>query len=202
MPPRPWRHASPALVAQSLGVAPSISSPAANCRRPRRAPPYARWTFLEEILCRLQSHSADNLRMERGKGFFGRTQSETERRRTLARTYYDFEVECRVQGRGDPAFVYDEEHDLFRFPRQFAFSREQADRAFLKRRGRLQGARRRPVPPLRPQGRLPLLRLRSAGLADGPEAGGLTADLTAARAVIGRHAATSGGARPPNTRVA
>jgi hypothetical protein len=29
--------------------------------------------------------------------------SETERRRTLARTFYDFEMECRDQGWGDPA---------------------------------------------------------------------------------------------------
>jgi hypothetical protein len=36
--------------------------------------------------------------MERGKEFFGRRRSETERRKILARTYYDFEVECREQG--------------------------------------------------------------------------------------------------------
>jgi hypothetical protein len=57
---------------------------------------------------------AHNRCMERGKGFFGRRLSEAERRKILVRTYYDFEVECRRQGWGDPAFVYDEEKDLFR----------------------------------------------------------------------------------------
>lgn len=35
--------------------------------------------------------------------------SETELRKSRARTLYDFEVECRKQGWGDPAFIYDEE---------------------------------------------------------------------------------------------
>ena len=78
--------------------------------------------------------------MERDKGFFGRRRPEAERRRTLARTYYDFGVECRAQGWGDPAFVYDEEHDLFRFTDgRFAFSREHSDWGLLKKRGRLKG---------------------------------------------------------------
>ena len=72
--------------------------------------------------------------MEHGGGFFG------QRRRTLARTYYDFEMECRCQGWGDPAFVYDEEKDLFRWTDgRFAFSREHADWALLRKRGRLRG---------------------------------------------------------------
>ena len=78
--------------------------------------------------------------MERGKGFFERGQrsSEAERRRTLARTHYELEVECRRQDWGDPAFVYDEEHDLFRFTDgKFAFSREHADWELLRKRGRL-----------------------------------------------------------------
>jgi hypothetical protein len=78
--------------------------------------------------------------MDHGKGFFGRRQSEAERRRTLVRTYYDFEVECREQGWGDPAFVYDEERDLFRWTDgRFAFSREHADWELLRKRGRLRG---------------------------------------------------------------
>jgi hypothetical protein len=52
--------------------------------------------------------------MESDGGFFGQRRSETERRRALARTYYDFELECRKRGWGDPAFVCDEERDLFR----------------------------------------------------------------------------------------
>jgi hypothetical protein len=38
----------------------------------------------------------------------------------------------------DPALVYDEEHDLFRFrDGRFAFSRQQVNRELLKKRGRL-----------------------------------------------------------------
>ncbi len=78
--------------------------------------------------------------MERGEGFFGRSRSATERRRTLARIYYDFEVECRRQGWGDPAFVYDAEKDLFRWvDGRFAFSREHANWDLLRKRGRLRG---------------------------------------------------------------
>jgi hypothetical protein len=77
--------------------------------------------------------------MEHDKGFFGRRRPEAERRRTLARTYYDFEVECREQGWGDPAFVYDGEHDLFRFTDgRFAFSCEHADWDLLRKRGRME----------------------------------------------------------------
>ena len=64
--------------------------------------------------------------------------SASERRIALVRTYYDFEVECRRQGWGDPAFVHDEERGLFRFrDGRFAFSREHADWALLRERGRL-----------------------------------------------------------------
>jgi hypothetical protein len=63
-----------------------------------------------------------------------------ERRRNLAPSYYDFEVECREQGWGDPAFLHDEGRGLFRFREgRFAFSREQADWALLRKRGRLKG---------------------------------------------------------------
>ena len=41
---------------------------------------------------------------------------------------------------GDPALVYDEEKDLFRFiDGLFAFSREHADWRLLRKRGRLSG---------------------------------------------------------------
>jgi hypothetical protein len=64
--------------------------------------------------------------------------SETEQRKGNARLLYDFEVECRRQGWGDPAFVYDEEHDLFTWTDgKFAFSREHADWALLRKRGRM-----------------------------------------------------------------
>jgi hypothetical protein len=56
------------------------------------------------------------------------------------RPRYDFEVECQAQGWGDPAFVYDEEKDLFRWTDgRFAFSREHADWALLRKPGRLKG---------------------------------------------------------------
>ncbi len=66
--------------------------------------------------------------------------SESELRRIAARTLYDFEAECRRQGWGDPAFVYDEDRYLFRFTDgRFAFSREHADWALLRKRGRPRG---------------------------------------------------------------
>jgi hypothetical protein len=72
-------------------------------------------------------------------GWFGK-RSETEQRTRKARLLYDFEVECREQGWGDPAFVYDEEKDLFRWTDgRFAFSREHADWELLRKRGRLRG---------------------------------------------------------------
>jgi hypothetical protein len=78
--------------------------------------------------------------MDRGRGFFERRRSEAERRRILARTYYDFEVACQEQGWEDPAFVYDEEHELFRWTEsRFAFSREHADWKPLRKRGLLKG---------------------------------------------------------------
>ena len=67
--------------------------------------------------------------------------SETEERRRLCELLYDFEMEAKRQGfLADPAYVYDEEHDLFRFrDGRFAFSREHADWALLRKRGRLKG---------------------------------------------------------------
>jgi hypothetical protein len=59
-------------------------------------------------------------------------------RRVAARTFYDFEMECRRQGWGDTAFVYDEEKDLFRWTDgRFAFSWEHADWELLRKWGRL-----------------------------------------------------------------
>jgi hypothetical protein len=53
---------------------------------------------------------------------------------------YDVEMESRRLGCGDPAPVYDEEQDLFRFTDgRFAFSREHADWALLRKRGRMKG---------------------------------------------------------------
>ncbi len=62
--------------------------------------------------------------------------SETEMRRVTAETLYDLEMECWRQGWGaDPALVFDEERELFRFrDGKFAFSREHADWRLLKKR--------------------------------------------------------------------
>ncbi len=65
---------------------------------------------------------------------------ESEMRRLRAEVLYDLEVELRKIGWGDPAFVYDEEHDLFRFTDgRFAFSSRHADWELLRKRGRLKG---------------------------------------------------------------
>jgi hypothetical protein len=61
--------------------------------------------------------------------------SDRERRRKRAGMYYEFEMALIEMGER-PDFVYDEEHDLFRFPDgRFAFSREWADEKLLKERG-------------------------------------------------------------------
>ena len=53
---------------------------------------------------------------------------------------YELEVECRRQGWGDPTLVHDEERGLFRFhDAGFAFSREHADWALLRKRSRIKG---------------------------------------------------------------
>jgi hypothetical protein len=67
--------------------------------------------------------------------------SEMEQKRMDCRLLYDLEIEFRKVGWGDPALVYDEEKDLFRFTDGglFAFSREHADRKLLRKRGRLSG---------------------------------------------------------------
>jgi len=61
----------------------------------------------------------------------------SEQRKRDAALRYVLEMESRKVGWGDPALVYDEEKDLFRFTdSRFAFSREHADWALLRKRGR------------------------------------------------------------------
>jgi hypothetical protein len=57
-------------------------------------------------------------------GAFG---TDREMRRRGAETLYELEMLWREEGTSE--FVYDEEHDLFRFPEdgRFAFSKEWAD---------------------------------------------------------------------------
>jgi hypothetical protein len=77
--------------------------------------------------------------MDQNSGFGNH--SETEMRRVTAETLYDLEMEFRRQGWGaDPALVYDEERDLFRFrDGKFAFSKTHGNWALLKKRGRMKG---------------------------------------------------------------
>jgi hypothetical protein len=68
-----------------------------------------------------------------------------KRRRIMERPSYDFEMEARRQGfLADPAYIYDEEHDLFRFrDGKFAFSR-----SFSSAPGRIRTCDRRIRSPL------------------------------------------------------
>ena len=77
--------------------------------------------------------------MEYGCWFPNR--SETAMRRITVETLYDLEMELRRQGWGaDPALVYDEEKELFRFrDGQFAFSRTHGNWELLKKRGWMEG---------------------------------------------------------------
>jgi hypothetical protein len=61
--------------------------------------------------------------------------SETHLRKIHAQVLYDLEMECRRRGWGaDPAFVHDEERELFRFrDGRFAISCEHAEWALLKK---------------------------------------------------------------------
>ena len=62
-------------------------------------------------------------------------QSQAEQRKLDARLLYDLEIEFRKVGWGDPAYVHDEERELFRFhDGRFVFSREHADWALLRKR--------------------------------------------------------------------
>ena len=58
-----------------------------------------------------------------------------EMRRRGAETLYELEMLWREEGTSE--FVYDEEHDLFRFPEdgRFAFSKEWAHVKLLEERG-------------------------------------------------------------------
>ena len=79
--------------------------------------------------------------MERDGDNIWPKRSEVDKRRMRAKLLYDFEVECRRQDWGDPAFVYDEGKDLFRWTYgRFAFAREHADWELLRKRARLSEA--------------------------------------------------------------
>ena len=66
-------------------------------------------------------HPEDNASVDE-RTPWAKRRSETEQRRMDAALLYDLEVEFRKVGWGDPALVYDEEKDLFRFTDgRFAF---------------------------------------------------------------------------------
>ena len=79
--------------------------------------------------------------MDSERASWAQRRSATEQSRRDCELLYELEVECRRQGWGaDPALIYDEEKDLFRFvDGRFAFSREHADWALLRKRGRVKG---------------------------------------------------------------
>ena len=91
----------------------------------------------QETLSCLPPSTGDNSSMNESSWF--PSKSETKMRRVTAETLYDLEMECRRQGWGaDPAFVFDEERELFRFhDGKFAFSRKHVNWALLRKRGRL-----------------------------------------------------------------
>jgi hypothetical protein len=58
--------------------------------------------------------------------------SDAEWRRRAANVLYELETAFREEGWGDPALLYDEEGDLYRYrDGRFAFSREWADWSVL-----------------------------------------------------------------------
>ena len=78
--------------------------------------------------------------MDSERAPWARRRSFSEQRKRDATLRYDLGVEFRKVGWGDPALVYDEEMDLFRFrDGRFAFSREHADWKLLRERGRMKG---------------------------------------------------------------
>ena len=62
--------------------------------------------------------------------------SKSERRRHVAEMLYELETGFREQGWTSEEFVYNAEHDLYRFPDgEFAFSREYANERRLRQMG-------------------------------------------------------------------
>jgi hypothetical protein len=62
--------------------------------------------------------------------------SKSERRRSSAEMLYELETGFRKQGWPSEEFVYDAEHDPYRFPDgEFAFSREYANERRLREMG-------------------------------------------------------------------
>ena len=80
------------------------------------------------------ARAEENARVDDERTPWAKRRSE-QRKRDAALRYYS-EMESRKVGWGDPALVYDEEKDLFRFTDgRFAYSREHADWGLLRERG-------------------------------------------------------------------
>jgi hypothetical protein len=78
----------------------------------------------------------ENTRVDDERTPWAKRRSEQRKRDAALR--YSLEMESRKRGWADPAVVYDEEKDLFRFSDgRFAFSREHADWTLLRTRGRV-----------------------------------------------------------------
>ena len=81
----------------------------------------------------------DNPGMD-GRAPWAPKRTEAEQRKMDAELHYNLETEFRKIGWGNSTYVHDEEQSLFRFTDgRFAFSREHADWALLRRRGRIEG---------------------------------------------------------------
>jgi hypothetical protein len=80
--------------------------------------------YIQEIPHCLSLAAGDNLSMDDRAPWVPR-RSQAEGRKVRCELLYDLEMEFRRQDfLADPALVYDEEHDLFRFrDGKFAFSR-------------------------------------------------------------------------------
>jgi hypothetical protein len=62
--------------------------------------------------------------------------SDSEMHRRKAEMLYELETGFRAEGLPSEEFVYDEKHDLYRFPDgEFAFSREYANERRLRELG-------------------------------------------------------------------
>ena len=98
-------------------------------RRLLRYPPACTQSTLQADIRHCSSvRSEDNAGVDDERAPWAPRHSETEQRRMDCQLRYDLEMEFRKIGWGDPALVYDEEQDLFRFrDGRFAFSREHAD---------------------------------------------------------------------------
>jgi hypothetical protein len=67
---------------------------------------------------------------------WGLSKSEKKRRRHGAEILYELETAFREDGWPSKEFVYDAEHDLYRFPDgEFAFSKEHANERRLREEG-------------------------------------------------------------------